>query len=131
MQVTNVGQTPARQLVVNIAIVKVNALEEARLEFKGQAKSANILGLLVPNQLPEPWKAFMLTDDQSNPDNPPLLTGEDLASFKSGQIYFVVFAKATFVDINDKPHWVQYCARVALGDAMAQNCTKYNDTDQD
>jgi hypothetical protein len=135
VKVSNVGKTPARDIVVNITAEKVIASHEPTLSPTAPHITAKG-GTLFPNlAFPDliPYGMTIETPD-GRPDFTPISRDDDRA-YTKGDIYYAVYAWATYSDFSGVSHWTHFCTFAVLGTPnpdhafYAGKCTAYNDID--
>jgi hypothetical protein len=139
LHTTNNGKTPAKKFEGKFAIEKVKNGEQPRLDY-GTSWVKFTGGAVFPND-PQ-VQAVNMTQTVNHPSGPAYeavtLNQVDWDDYTRGNIFFVAYGSISYSDFFRVQHWTKYCTFVGAPESpatvspkqfTAQNCTDYNDVD--
>jgi hypothetical protein len=133
----NSGKTPAKNVLLDMAVQKLRSQEEPTLDFP-QYHPTSSYGVIYPND-PQtaaneslPYGIYKQTA-KAIPEYEPV-TKDDFDNFRAGNLYYVVYGKVRYTDFFHTEHWTHFCNWVTAVSPVsrvyqAQKCTAYNDID--
>jgi hypothetical protein len=128
IHVENIGKTPAKHVLTEVVIEKLKVTDSPSFDYVAIVDNS-LVNLIFPRSVDE-WIAM-----RGDRRNPPKLTDTELGALKNGDYYVAVFAKVSFSDVNNTPHWVHFCAWKTFDESgklsavQTRVCTEYNDID--
>jgi hypothetical protein len=124
-RITNTGKTPAKDITVTwqALIYKRGERPQFPLQNPGPTIRAKT-GLLVPNS----WNAFLVGVLNDKFKVIPL-TPEINDAIDNKQSYVMIRMLVDYRDVFGTGHWTHYCAIIGGQFAVSDECSAYNDAD--
>lgn len=125
MQVTNVGNNPAKRVRVN-AVVEILKHDEPP-SFNYSLRHNSVMTAVLFPKGSYDIEAALFRPDKSIAK----LTDTERQELKDGLTYFAIYGEVIYVD-GFGPHWTHFCGwkSFAIGYFHAAKCIDYNDTDE-
>lgn len=127
-ELINVGKTPAKNVHGNI-VVGVFKKGEA-LDFSytsGHASYKVMAGTIFPSgKIVESFEAIKHGQEHAEPI---IFTAPVKDELFSGQSFLIVHGRIAYSDVFGTEHWTTYCRYVLHPELISEQCTRYNDTD--
>jgi hypothetical protein len=127
-ELVNVGKTPAKNVHGNIVVGVFKKGEPLDFTYtQGHANYGVQAGTIFPTgKIDESFEAIRHGPKNAEPIIFTALLKDELFNAKS---FIVVHGKITYNDVFGKEHWTTYCRYVFHPDLISEECTRYNDTD--
>jgi hypothetical protein len=130
LRANNDGKTPAKQYAGKCAMEKVRIGDQPKLDYGNAVNFTG--GTIFPND-PQA-RACNIQQTIYHPTGPAdeavILTKTDSEDYANGRIVFVAYGSVSYSDFFHVQHWTKYCAFFAMPEEVTvQNCTDYNDVD--
>jgi hypothetical protein len=127
-EILNTGKTPAKNVEGNIA---VQIAEKGKpIDFSYAPGHANYRiqgGTLFPSgKIIESFEGIQHGRENAEPIVITKALGQEIIS---GQLYVIIHGKITYQDEFGTEHWTTFCRNVTDPSAISEDCTRYNDTD--
>ena len=129
-QVLNTGKTPAKNVEGNIAVRVVKKGEHLEFVYTpGHANYRVVGGTIFPNgSITQSFEGIQHGPEKAEAI---VITKTLLQEIVSSESFIVVYGKLTYTDIFGAPHWTTYCRYVTNPSLISEECTRYNNTDED
>ncbi len=127
-QLINTGKTPAKNVHGNIVVGVFKKGEPLDFTYTpGHAHYFVQAGTIFPNgSITESFEAIKHGQDKAEAI---IFTRPLKDELFSGQSILVVHGKIEYSDIFGVKHWTTYCRYVLHPELISEECTRYNDTD--
>jgi len=127
-ELTNVGKTPAKNVRGNIVVGVFKKGESLDFTYtSGHANYGIRAGTMFPTgKIIESFEAIKHGKEHAEPIifTPPLKD-----ELFSAQSFLIVHGRIAYNDIFGTEHWTTYCRYVLHPELISEECTRYNDTD--
>ena len=127
-ELVNTGKTPAKNVHGNIVVGVFKKGEALDFTYSpGHANYAVRAGTIFPNgKIVESFEAIQHGQEHAEPIVFTTALKDELWNAKS---FVVVHGRISYNDIFGKEHWTTYCRYVLHPELISEECTRYNDTD--
>jgi hypothetical protein len=127
-ELVNVGKTPAKNVHGSIVVGVFKRGEPLDFAYSpGHASYKVMAGTIFPNgKIAESFEAIKHGQDRAEAI---VFTRPLKDELFSGQSFIVVHGRIEYGDIFGTTHWTTYCRFVLHPELISEECTRYNDTD--
>jgi len=127
-ELVNVGKTPAKNVHGNIVVGVFKGGEPLDFTYtSGHANYKIMAGTIFPNgKIVESFEAIKHGQERAEAIIFARPLKDELFSCRS---FIVVHGRIEYDDIFGRSHWTTYCRYVLHTEAISEECTRYNDTD--
>jgi len=119
--VKNVGRTPAMDVISVIGLAEKPKGREIALTDIKYPGNPSYFGALYPS---------VSTLIGKNLERTTPTQAADIENWKSGATIVYIFARVTYKDVFNEPHWAHFCAQIQNDLASVHACQIYNDIDR-
>ena len=136
LRVTNIGKTPARNIVVKIFVDIVDSSQNPPLDHVEAVQAVEVgspyavgrirAGIVFPNTSLKQ----VVVRPMNGSSAPMVATDDEVSAIKYGRAYLAVYGIITYDDVFNTHHWTTFCDWESLGGTFnAAQCAKYNNVD--